>query len=318
VFGIGSNMLIYITVINNNISAADFIAFNIAFGAFSYVITQFYSIVKQFASLKSSFELVKPLLEEIPETRAATKKVTRLSGKIDVSSVSYKYTNDGPLILDEISLSIKPGEYVAIVGTTGCGKSTLMRVLLGFEKPQSGAVYFDDQDLEKLDVRSVRQRIGVVMQNGTLFADDIYSNITICAPWLTVEQSWEAAEKAGIADDIRNMPMGMFTMISEGGEGISGGQKQRLMIARAFAANPDIIMFDEATSALDNLTQSIVVSSLEKMEATRIVIAHRLSTIQKCDRIIVLHKGKVVEEGTYSSLIEKKGYFAEMAKRQIA
>jgi ABC-type bacteriocin/lantibiotic exporter with double-glycine peptidase domain len=221
-----------------------------------------------------------------------------------------------PLVLDNVSFTIGAGEYVAIVGKTGCGKSTLMRILLGFEKPQKGAVYYDGKDLEQLDLKSLRRKIGTVMQNGKLFSGDIYSNIVISAPWLTMDRAWEAAEMAGMADDIRDMPMGMFTLISEGQGGISGGQRQRIMIARAIAPKPKILMFDEATSALDNITQKTVSDSLESLKCTRIVIAHRLSTIRHCDRIIVLQDGKIAEDGTYDELIAKNGYFAELVERQ--
>ena len=221
-----------------------------------------------------------------------------------------------PLILDNLSLKIRPGQYVAIVGKTGCGKSTLMRILLGFEQPQKGAVYYDGRDLKALDPKSLRRRIGTVMQDGRLFMGDIFSNITISAPWLTLKEAWEAAEIAGFAEDIRNMPMGMNTLISEGQGGISGGQRQRLMIARAVAPKPRILMFDEATSALDNVTQKQVSEALDKMKCTRIVIAHRLSTIRQCDRIIVLDGGHIIEDGTYEQLIEKNGYFAELVARQ--
>jgi len=221
-----------------------------------------------------------------------------------------------PLVIDNLSLKIRPGQYVAIVGATGCGKSTLMRIMLGFEKPQKGAVYYDGKNMDNLDLKSLRRKMGVVMQNGGLFQGDIFSNITISAPQLAMDEVWEAAEMAGIAEDIRRMPMGMHTIISEGSGGISGGQKQRLMIARAIAPKPKILMFDEATSALDNLTQRIVSDSLDKLNCTRIVIAHRLSTIRECDRIIFLEKGKIVEDGTYDELIALNGKFAELVERQ--
>jgi ABC-type bacteriocin/lantibiotic exporter with double-glycine peptidase domain len=191
-----------------------------------------------------------------------------------------------------------------------------MRLLLGFEKPEKGAVYYDGKDLSSLDLCSLRRNIGSVIQSGGLFQGDIFSNIVISAPHLTLDDAWEAAEIAGIADDIRAMPMGMQTIISEGQGGISGGQKQRLMIARAVAPKPKILMFDEATSALDNKTQRQVSEALDKMGCTRIVIAHRLSTIRHCDRILVLDGGEVIEEGSYEQLIGKGGYFAELVKRQ--
>ena len=221
-----------------------------------------------------------------------------------------------PYVIDGLDLKIRAGEYVAIVGTTGCGKSTLLRLLLGFETPEKGAVYYDGKDLAKLDLRSLRRHIGTVTQNGTLFQGDIYSNIVISAPQLSLDEAWEAAEIAGIADDIRAMPMGMQTVISEGQGGISGGQKQRLMIARAVAPRPKILLFDEATSALDNKTQKKVSDALDALKCTRIVIAHRLSTIRNCDRILVLSGGKIRESGTYDELIAQKGFFAELVERQ--
>ena len=221
-----------------------------------------------------------------------------------------------PLVIDDLSLKIRAGQYVAIVGKTGCGKSTLLRLLLGFERPQKGAIYYDGKDLNSIDLKSLRRKMGVVMQNGKLFQGDVYSNIVISAPWLTQKEAWEAAELAGIAEDIRHMPMGMNTLISEGTGGISGGQRQRLMIARAIAPKPKILMFDEATSALDNLTQKKVSESLDTLKCTRIVIAHRLSTIRQCDRIIVLDKGKIIEDGNYQELIDKGGYFARLVERQ--
>ncbi len=215
-----------------------------------------------------------------------------------------------------MNLKINAGEYVAIVGRTGCGKSTLVRLMLGFETPSNGSVFYDHHDLARVDPRSLRKQIGVVIQNGQLFQGDIYSNIVISAPQLTLEQAWEAAELAGIADDIREMPMGMHTVISEGQGGISGGQKQRLMIARAIAPRPRILIFDEATSALDNKTQKQVSDALDQLNCTRIVIAHRLSTIRNCDRILVMDNGAIIEEGTYDSLIEKNGVFADLVSRQ--
>ena len=205
---------------------------------------------------------------------------------------------------------------MAIVGRTGCGKSTLMRLLLGFEKPEKGAIYYDGKDIESLDLGSLRRRIGTVMQQSGLFQGDIYSNIVLTAPGLSVDEAWDAAEKAGIADDIRAMPMGMYTMVSEGGGGISGGQKQRLMIARAIAPKPKLLFFDEATSALDNKTQKQVSEALDAMGCTRVVIAHRLSTIRHCDRILVLDGGTIVEDGSYDELIAKGGFFADLVARQ--
>jgi ABC-type bacteriocin/lantibiotic exporter with double-glycine peptidase domain len=202
------------------------------------------------------------------------------------------------------------------VGASGCGKSTLLRLLLGFEQPGKGAIYYDGRDMKSIDLKSLRRNIGCVIQNGKLMAASIYQNIIVSAPTLTLAQAWEAAEMAGIAEDIRAMPMGMHTIVLEGGGGISGGQKQRLLIARAIAAKPKILFLDEATSALDNITQKHVSESIDKLKCTRIVIAHRLSTIKQCDRIITLEKGKIVEDGTYDGLIALNGKFAELVERQ--
>ena len=218
--------------------------------------------------------------------------------------------------IDDFSLSIPARQYVAIVGKSGCGKSTLVRLLLGFEKPQRGVINYDRRDLQSLDLRSVRRQIGTVMQDGRLFSGSIFDNIVISAPTLKLEEAWEAAEIAGIADDIRDMPMGMNTLLQEGGGTISGGQRQRLMIARAIAPKPKVLIFDEATSALDNITQKKVSEALDKMKCTRIIIAHRLSTIRHCDRILVIDGGKIAEDGKYEDLIARKGIFAELVERQ--
>ena len=189
-------------------------------------------------------------------------------------------------------------------------------MLLGFEKPQKGAIYYDGKDISNVDLKSLRRKIGVVMQTGKLFMGDIFSNITISAPWLTLDDAWQAAEMAGIADDIRRMPMGMNTLISEGSGGVSGGQRQRIMIARAIAPKPRVLIFDEATSALDNITQKKVSEALDSLKCTRIVVAHRLSTIKHCDRILYLEDGKILEDGTYEELIKLNGKFAQLVERQ--
>ena len=309
-------IVMYYMSVKSGISVADYYAFNTAYGMVSGAFMSLAGIATTLAQIRPILELTRPVLEAVPEVSEGKQVLSRLSGGIELSNVSFRYNENMPLVIDDLSLKIRPGRYVAIVGETGCGKSTLMRILLGFEKPQKGAVYYDGKDLATLDLKSLRRRIGVVMQNGKLFQGDIYSNIVISAPQLTMDQAWEAAEMAGIAEDIRRMPMGMHTIISEGSGGISGGQRQRLMIARAIAPRPKILMFDEATSALDNLTQKTVSDSLEKLKCTRIVIAHRLSTIRACDRIIFLEKGRIVEDGTYDELIALGGRFAGLVERQ--
>ena len=309
-------IVMYTLAIRTQVSVAEYYAFNSAYGMVNSAFLALAGIATGLAQIRPTLEMAKPIMEAEPEISLEKQVVTRLSGGIELNNVTFRYTEDMPPVLDDLSLKIRPGQYVAIVGKTGCGKSTLMRIMLGFETPQKGAVYYDGRDIKKLDLKSLRRKIGAVMQTGKLFTGDIFSNITISAPWLTLDDAWEAAEIAGMAEDIRRMPMGMHTLISEGQGGISGGQRQRLFIARAVAPKPRILMFDEATSALDNITQKQVSEALDRMKCTRIVIAHRLSTIRQCDRIIVLDHGKIVEDGTYEELIEKDGFFAELVARQ--
>lgn len=312
---IGS-IVIYAYTIRTQVSLADYYAFNTAYAMVTGAFTSLLSMAGVAAEIRPVLEMVRPILEAQPEMERDRKTVTRLSGGVELNNVTFRYEEDGPAILDDLTLKIRPGQYVAIVGRTGCGKSTLMRILLGFETPQKGAVYYDGEDINALDLKSLRRNIGTVMQNAQLFQGSIYSNIVISAPWLDIDRAWEAAELAGIAQDIRDMPMGMHTVIAEGSGGISGGQRQRLVIARAIAPRPRILMLDEATSALDNLTQKKVSDSLESLKCTRVVIAHRLSTIRHCDRIIVLDKGRIVEDGDYDALIARGGFFAELVARQ--
>lgn len=309
-------IVMYYAAISARVSAAEYYAFNSAYGVVNGAFMSLAGIAMSIAQIRPTLEMVKPLLETKPEVGKDKEVVTHLTGNIELDNVTFRYSEDMPAILDGLTLKIHPGEYVAIVGKTGCGKSTLVRVLLGFEKPQKGAVYYDHRNIDSMDLKSLRRRIGTVMQNGKLFAGNIYSNITVTAPWLTMDQAWEAAEISGLAEDIRRMPMGMHTLISEGQGGVSGGQRQRILIARAVAAKPKILIFDEATSALDNITQRQVSQALDSMNCTRLVIAHRLSTIRHCDRILVLEGGKIVEDGNYDELIAKNGSFASLVARQ--
>lgn len=313
----GSTILLYYVAGRGLAAPSDYMAFNAAYGAVSSALLSLGGVVVSLANVKLHLEMVKPILETPPEFHAGKKQVMRLSGRIEVSNVTFSYTPDGPLVLNNLSLKVEPGEYVAIVGRSGSGKSTLMRLLLGFETPTSGAIYYDGYDLQTLDVRSVRQCIGVDLQDSKLFPGSIYANIIITAPWATLEDAWEAARLAGVDEDIRAMSMGMHTLVSEGGGGLSGGQRQRILIARAIISKPSIILFDEATSVLDNITQDLVAQNLAALNCTRIVIAHRLSTVRQCHRILVLDKGTVVEEGTFEELMAKRGLFYEFAIRQI-
>ena len=313
---VAGTIVFYGVAAASHVSAADYMAFNYAFGMVSGAITALATSIPMLARMQPLLEMVEPIMKAVPETLSNKKQISSLNGAIEVSNLSFRYADNLPLVLDDVSLSISPGEYVAIVGTTGCGKSTLMRLMLGFEKSASGSVFYDGVDLASVDARSVRRNIGVVMQNGDLFAGDMFSNITIMNPRASIEDAWEAAELAGIADDIRKMPMGMQTLVSEGGGGVSGGQRQRLLIARAVCGKPRILMLDEATSALDNVTQRHVSDALAGLNCTRIVIAHRLSTIREADRIVMLDGGHIVEDGSYDELVALGGRFADLVERQ--
>jgi len=294
-----------------------FVAFNAAFGQFLGSALGLAMTAISVIGIIPAYERAKPILQAIPEAQGASLDPGRLLGSIECSRILFRYENDLPLVLNDISFQIKPGQFVAFVGHSGSGKSTLFRLLLGFEKPESGAIYFDGMDLADIDPQALRQQMGVVMQNGRVFDGDIFTNIVGASP-LTVADAWGAARSAGFDKDIEAMPMGMHTVISEGGGGLSGGQRQRLMIARAIVHRPRILLFDEATSALDNQTQSIVSRSLEKLDATRIVIAHRLSTILNADQIYVFDQGRITQRGTYEELIGQDGLFRDLAQRQIA
>jgi len=310
------NLLIYAVCLGSSVQVAQCVAYNTAFGMVSSAILALTSAISALSSVRPIFELAEPIMKACPQIGSQKEIVTSVSGSVEINNVIFRYTKDGPAILDDLSLKIKSGQYVAVVGKTGCGKSTLLRLLLGFETPDTGAVYYDGKDVTKLDPKSLHRQVGVVMQNGKLFSGSIYSNITVSAPQLTMEDAWEAAAMAGMEEDIRAMPMGMHTVLSEGNGGISGGQKQRLMIARAIAPKPKLLFLDEATAALDNITQKHVSDSLNRMKCTRIVIAHRLSTIRECDRILVLDRGKIVEDGNYEELVSQNGFFAELVRRQ--
>ena len=314
--GLASNIILYYLAGINQVGQSSYFAFTAAFGALLGAFMSLTGTALSAAQIRPVLEMAEPFLVTEPESSPDKEIVTQISGGIELDQVSFRYTKDGPYILKDLSFRIRPGEYVAVVGKTGCGKSTLMRLLLGFEKAEKGAVYYDGRDINSLDLPSLRSKIGTVLQDSGLFQGSIYSNIVITAPGLGLDAAWEAARQAGIADDIREMPMGMHTVIGEGQGGISGGQRQRIMIARAIAARPRLLLFDEATSALDNKRQKQVAEALDSMDCSRLVIAHRLSTIRHCDRILVLDGGRIVEDGTYEQLIALGGYFADLVERQ--
>ncbi|MDR0997976.1 MAG: ATP-binding cassette domain-containing protein [Treponema sp.] len=327
------NILIYYSAAGSGLSGGTFMAFAAAYGILSGAVVSLGAAGPSLASLGPMLGLLEPILKAVPEhpqgiSPGETPGISpgiregggkessfRLSGNIEFNNVSFRYGKDSPLILDNFSLKIRKGQHLAIVGKTGCGKSTLIRLLLGFEKPNLGSIYYDSRDLEKLDIAALRRNIGVVLQDGKLFQGSIYENISISAPSLSLDEAWDAAERAGLAEDIKAMPMGMATVVGDRG-GLSGGQRQRLMIARAIAAKPRVLILDEATSALDNITQQKVVEALEGLRITRIVVAHRLSTIRSCHRIVLLDQGRIAGEGSYDELLARSELFAELVARQ--
>lgn len=314
------SMVLYLIIVKSRIdlSVGAFVAFNTAFGAFTGALG---SLVTELLGLYQEKELVTrfwPIFEAVPEDDETKEVPGEMTGAIALEHVSFAYEQGGKNILNDLSLHIKPGEYVGIVGSSGCGKSTLLKLLLGFETPQSGIVMVDGKDLRSMDKGAYRRQLGVVLQNGKLISGSIYENITITAPHVGMSRVNEVIDQVGLRRDISQMPMGIHTMLSENCNTISGGQQQRILIARAIVGNPKILVFDEATSALDNITQAAVSSNLDKMHVTRIVVAHRLSTIKNCDRILVLRDGSVAEEGNYASLMARKGLFYALASRQIA
>ena len=315
--GLFGTVIIYYIAGSEQMTVADFMTFSTAYGMMTAAVMTLSSLISSAVKVGPLLEISKPFLDTVPAVSKEKIMVTELNGDVEVNNVSFRYEENGPWVLDDLSFTINPGEYVAFVGRSGCGKSTIVRLLTGFETPVKGSVFCGRYDVANVDVHSLRRRIGTVTQNSSLFHGDIFSNIILSAPSSTEEDAWRAAEMAGIAEDIRQMPMGMNTIIAEGSGGISGGQRQRLLIARAICGKRKLLIFDEATSALDNITQKHVADSLASLKGTtRIVVAHRLSTVQNCDRIFVVDGGKISESGTYDELMQMKGVFADLVARQ--
>jgi ATP-binding cassette subfamily C protein len=301
----------------SGLSTGTFLAFSVAFGTFIAGATSLSNTLVTLLDIVPLWQRAQPILQAEPEVNLTKSDPGQLSGALKCDRVSFRYQPDGPLILDNVSFEAKPGEFIALVGPSGSGKSTAMRLLLGFDTPEKGNVYYDGQDLSGLDVVAVRRQFGVVLQTSRLSAGSIFENLSGGA-LISLEDAWDAAEKAGLADDLKAMPMQMHTVVSEGGTNLSGGQRQRLLIARALAVKPKIMLMDEATSALDNRTQKIVTDSLDRLNVTRVVIAHRLSTIRNADRIYVVEAGRVVQQGNFDELAAEGGLFGQLIKRQMA
>ncbi|MFE5812519.1 NHLP bacteriocin export ABC transporter permease/ATPase subunit [Streptomyces sp. NPDC056479] len=300
-----------------SMSAAAFLTFNTSVTMLLTSVTQLTGAFVSAVAALPLFEEIKPVLEATPEVRTASTRPGPLTGAMESRRLSFRYSDDGPLVLDDVSFDIRPGEFVAIVGPSGCGKSTLLRLLIGFDKPVSGSVLYDGQDLAALDQSAVRRQCGVVLQHAQPFTGSIMDVICGTEPY-TPEEVMAAAEMAGLAEDIKRMPMGLHTIVSGSGA-VSGGQRQRLMIAQALIRRPRILFFDEATSALDNETQRVVIESTKALNATRIVIAHRLSTVLDADRVIVMEDGKVAQQGPPAQLLaDTSGRLHELVRRQLA
>jgi len=317
VYAVGGHSLIGSTAQASGLSLGIFLAFTTAMTTFLLGLTSLSTTALELLDMLAKFERIKPIIAAEKEIRVDAIDPGPLEGRVTLQDVSFGYDPKGPAILQNLNIDIRPGEFLALVGPSGCGKSTIFRLLVGFERPDVGRVLFDGQDLNQLDLGAVRSQLGCVLQSAEVSAGSIVENIAGSSR-VGIDEIWRAAEDAGLAEDIEQMPMGIHTMISEGGGNISGGQKQRLLIARALVKNPRILLLDEATSALDNNTQATVTASLKRRNVTRIAIAHRLSTIQDADRIIVLKSGKVSETGTFEALMEKSGLFASMMSKQQA
>lgn len=301
-----------------NLTTGHFLAFVAAFTQFLGAVLSLGGSLISALAVVPLYERTAPILQTLPEVRGIKSDPGDLTGRIEAVHLRFRYRADTPLVIDDASFSILPGQFVAFVGPSGCGKSTLLRLLLAFDQPESGAVFYDGQDLADIDVQAVRRKMGVVLQSSTLTTGTILENIIGVTTELGADAAMEAARMAGLEEDIRRLPMGLYTHIREGGVGLSGGQRQRILIARALASRPRIMFLDEASSALDNKTQTVVGESLKSLKSTRIVIAHRLSTIVEADSILVMERGRIVEQGSYEQLIAKGGLFGELAKRQIA
>lgn len=314
------SMIFYYLMVRKNLSLSvgAFMGFTSAFGSFSGAMLEIVSSFLQVNDVKPVYDHCKPILQTPEESDEDSALPGVLTGDIELNNVTFAYNEESGTVIDHLSLHVKAGEYVGIVGSSGSGKSTLLKLLLGFEKPQIGKIYYDGKDIDSMDKRELRKKMGVVLQNGGLIPESIRENITITSPGTKLERVNEVIREVGLEEDIKAMPMGIHTVLSENSGTISGGQKQRILIARAIVGKPKILFFDEATSALDNVTQAMVCESLEKLNATRIVIAHRLSTVIGCDRILVMEHGKLVEEGTYEELMAQKGRFYDLAIRQIS
>jgi len=311
-----STFFAYYIAWKTNIALSNYIAFMSAFGMMLTAFDEGMVVLQTIVNVTPYIDLLKPVLEAEPEVNSKMPIASHISGSIDVNHVSFSYPESSTKVLDDVSLHIDAGQNIGFVGSSGCGKSTLMRLMLGFDKATSGSIFYGQYDVNNVNLNSLRQFIGLCPQSLQIFPGSIAENIRFSVTSCTDDELWNAARIACIDEDIRKMPEQMNTMLGEGGSGLSGGQCQRLLIARAVINKPKILFMDEATSALDNITQRQVVKNLGEFGCTRISIAHRLSTLMTCDRIFCLDKGKIIEEGSPAELLEKKGFFYQLTIRQ--
>ena len=307
-----------VTAGDRNVPVGDFLVVYTVFIAFQSAIARLGESFGTLAGMLPAFDQMRPILAAVPETEVEGAPVERLGGELLFDHISFRYDPDGPLILDDVTIHARPGEFVAIAGESGAGKSTLFRLALGIDRPSAGAVYYDGRDLRHLNLKQVRRKIGAVPQSVRLHPQDLWDNIVAHHEGTTTEEVWQTARTAGIEREIKAMPMGMMTMVGASGSVLSGGESQRVTIARSLIGSPRIMLLDEATNWLDNESQAEVMQNLALLTSTRIVIAHRLSTLEQADRIYVLQAGRVVQSGSFSELMEVDGVFKELVKRQVA
>ena len=285
---------------------------------YTTIITQLTNIMNLVPIMAKGFESLHSIGEVMTsydeEDYVGKKPVNHIKGEVEFCHVTYQYPESNKPILNNFSLKVKPGETIALVGESGAGKSTVLNMLIGFLKPDSGAVVLDGEDMRNLDLRSFRRHLAVVPQETILFSGTVRENITYGSADVTDKELWKVLKAANLDEVVKNLPHGLDTNLGEHGGCLSGGQRQRISIARSLLRNPDIILWDEATSALDNISERKVQQAFEELSKgkTTFIVAHRLSTIRNVKKIMVMKDGECVEEGDYETLMEKRGVFWEM------